>query len=100
MLRIKKISEAIGKQVYTSEGDYFGQIEDANLVENKVEGWKIRIGSGFMSTLGGARGVIVPHQYVKAIGDVFVISSNAFKSSMVPKEESLDVSSPGSDDLI
>ena len=77
MLKVKRVSEVIGKKVYTSEGDFFGQIEEVNLVDNKIEGWKIRIGSGFTSSLGGARGVIVPHQFVKAIGDVFVINKNS-----------------------
>jgi sporulation protein YlmC with PRC-barrel domain len=80
MLKIKKISEVIGKHVYTADGDYFGQVEEANLADNRIDGWKIRIGSGFMSSLGGARGVIIPHQFVKSIGDVFVINSAAFKS--------------------
>lgn len=74
MLRIKKITEVLGKHVYTSEGDYFGQVEEVNLVDNKVDGWKIRISSGIMSSIGGARGVIIPHQFVKAIGDVFIIN--------------------------
>lgn len=83
MLRIKKISEVIGKHVYTSEGDYFGQIEEVNLVDNKIEGWRIRVGSGLAGTLGGARGVIIPHQFVKAIGDVFIIN----KASLPSREE-------------
>jgi sporulation protein YlmC with PRC-barrel domain len=74
MLRIKKISEVLGKHVYTSEGDYFGQIEEVNLVDNKIDGWKIRLSSGIISSIGGARGVIIPHQFVKAIGDVFIIT--------------------------
>ena len=57
MLRIKKLSDVVGKSVYTSEGDFFGQVEEVNLIDNKIEGWKIKIGSGFMSMLGGARGV-------------------------------------------
>ena len=85
MLRIKKISEMIGKHVYTSDADYFGQIEEVNLAENKIESWRVRAGAGFMSNLGGARGVIIPHQFVKAIGDVFIVSSSAFK--MGSKEE-------------
>ena len=40
MLRIKKISAAVGKHVYTSDGDYFGQIEDVNLLDNKIDGWR------------------------------------------------------------
>ena len=74
MLKIKKISEVLGKHVYTSEGDYFGQVEEVNLVDNKIDGWKIRISSGIMGSIGGARGVIIPHQFVKAIGDVFIVN--------------------------
>lgn len=83
MLKIKKVSEAVGKHVYTSEGDYFGQIEEVNLVDNKIEGWKIRLGSGFMGLLGGARGVIIPQQFVKAIGDVFIVN----KASLPVRDE-------------
>ncbi len=74
MLRIKNITEILGKHVYTSEGDYFGQIDEVNLVDNKIDGWKIKIGNSFMSMFGGARGVVVPHQFVKAIGDIFLIN--------------------------
>lgn len=83
MLRIKRMTEAVGKHVYTSDGDYFGQVEDANLVDNKIDGWKIKISGGFMSLLGGARGVIIPQQFVKAIGDIFIIN----KASLPNKEE-------------
>lgn len=48
-----------------------------NLAENKIDGWRIRVGGGMSSFLGGARGVIVPHQFVKAIGDVFIINKSA-----------------------
>ncbi len=74
MLRIKKVSEIIGKHVYTSDGDYFGQIEEANLVDNKIEGWRVKIGSGFMNVFGGARGVVIPHQFVKAVGDILIVN--------------------------
>ena len=87
MLRIKRISEVLGKQVYTSEGDHFGEIEEVNLVDNKIEGWKIKVGSGFMSMLGGARGVIIPHQFVKAIGDIVIISKSAIPSYEEKEEE-------------
>jgi len=83
MLRIKNISDVIGKKVYTVEGDFFGVVEEVNLYDNKIDGWKIRISSGFISSLGGARGVIIPHQFVKAIGDVFVIT----KASLPLKDD-------------
>ena len=74
MLKIKKITEVIGKKVYADNGDFFGEVEEANLIENKVESWRIRISSLMGNFLGGARGVIIPHQFVKAVGDVIVIS--------------------------
>ena len=80
MLKIKKVSEVMNKHVYTAEGEYFGQVEDVNLMDNKIDGWKIRVNGSFVSSLGGARGVIIPHQFVKAIGDVFVITGSSIPS--------------------
>lgn len=77
MLRIHKAQEVVGKHAYTSEGDYFGQIEEVNLVDNKIDGWKVRVSGGFANVLGGARGVIIPHQFVKAIGDVLIINKGS-----------------------
>ncbi len=74
MLRVKKITGVIGKKVFTDTGDFFGEVEECNLVENKVESWRIRIASSIGNFLGGARGVIIPHQFVRAIGDVVIIS--------------------------
>lgn len=95
MLRVKKLSEVLGKSVYTSEGDYFGQIEEVNLVDNKVDGWRIKVGSGFMSVLGGARGVVIPQQFVRAIGDVFIVN----KASLPMKDEPMEMPSPADVDL-
>jgi sporulation protein YlmC with PRC-barrel domain len=79
MLKIKKLSEVIGRKVFTDAGDLFGIVEEFNLLDNKIDGWRIVVsrGSGMSGVLGGARGIIVPHQFVKAIGDVVVISKNA-----------------------
>jgi len=77
MLRIKKISEVVGKNVFTSEGDFFGQVDDVNLADNKIDGWKIKVGSSFLTMFGGARGVIIPHQFVRAIGDIVIVNKNS-----------------------
>ena len=86
MLKIKKISDIIGRRVFTDDGDIFGEIEEANLQENKVDGWRIKVGGEISTMLGGARGVIIPHQFVKAVGDVFIISKTA-----VPIKEEIEV---------
>jgi sporulation protein YlmC with PRC-barrel domain len=87
-MRIRKISEVIGFKVFTDGGDFFGQVEEANLFENKIESWRIRIGGNVGAIMGGARGVIVPHQFVRAINDVFIISKGALPTSEMNFEES------------
>jgi len=86
-MRIKKITEVIGSKVYTDSGDFFGEVEEANLQENKVDGWRIRVGGSITSIIGGARGVIIPHQFVKAISDVFIINRSALPSADSEIEE-------------
>lgn len=80
-MRVRKITEILGLKVYTDAGDFFGEVEEANLFENKIDGWRIRVGGGVASLIGGARGVIIPHQFVKAISDVMVISASALPSA-------------------
>lgn len=87
MLKIKKISDMLGKRVYTDAGDFFGEIEEVNLAENKIDGWRIRVSGSLGGFLGGARGVIIPHQFVKAIGDVVVINKSALPSRDEPEAE-------------
>lgn len=72
--------EVIGTKVYTDSGDFFGEIEEANLHENKIDGWRIKVGSGITSLIGGARGVIIPHQFIKAISDIVIINRAALPS--------------------
>ncbi|MEM0465419.1 MAG: PRC-barrel domain-containing protein [Candidatus Pacearchaeota archaeon] len=86
MLKIKKITDVIGKKVYTDTGDYFGEIEESNLLENKVESWRIKVASSMSNFLGGARGVIIPHQFVRAVGDIVIISR-----ANLPLDEESDV---------
>ena len=86
MLKLKKITEVIGKRVYTDTGDFFGEVEESNLIENKVDGWRIRISNSMGNFLGGARGVIIPHQFVKAVGDILIVSR-----ASLPLEEGEEV---------
>jgi len=98
MLRIKRMSEVVGRRVYTDSGDLFGMIEEVNLMDNKVDGWRIVVAreSGMIQILGGARGIIVPHQFIKAIGDIVIINKNA-----VPVQtEEEDMGSLDTEDLV
>lgn len=85
MLKIRRLKGTIGAKVFTDAGDYFGEIEEVNLMNNKVDGWRVRVArdSNLAPFLGGAKGLIIPHQFVKAMGDVVVVS----KAAVPSKEE-------------
>ncbi len=91
MLKLKKISEAYDMQVFTDSGEYFGDVEEAIVTMNKIFGWRVRATktSFLAKVLGSAKGVIVPHQLVKSIGDVMIISRAAVPA--YDKEESAAV---------
>jgi len=79
MLKMKKLTETYEMRVYTDNGDYFGDVEESILLQTKIFGWRVRATkASFLSkVLGSAKGVIVPHQLVKSIGDVMIISKAA-----------------------
>ena len=89
MLKLKRMTETYDMRVFTDSGDYFGDIEDGILTENKTFGWKIKATkSSFLAkVLGSAKGVIVPHQLVKSVGDVFIISRTAVPNYSGDEEE-------------
>ena len=82
MLKMKKISESYDMRVFTDDGAYFGDVEEGILTHSKIFGWRIRATkNSFLSkVLGSAKGVIVPHQLVKSIGDIMIISKSAIPS--------------------
>ena len=74
-------------KVFTDTGDYFGDVEESILTQTKIFGWKVKAtkNSFLTKVLGSAKGVIVPHQLVKAVGDILIISKTAVPS--YPNEE-------------
>ncbi len=89
MLKMKKVSETYDLRVFTNSGDYFGDIEDSIVANNRISGWKIKATkNSFLSrVLGSAKGVIVPHQLVKAIGDILIISKDAVPNAAQEESE-------------
>lgn len=90
MLNMKNITDVFNMQVFTDNGEYFGDIEEALLASNKVSAWRIRATkSSFLAKLiGNAKGVIIPHHLVKAVGDIMIISKSAVPS--YDEEDELD----------
>ncbi|MBW2970991.1 PRC-barrel domain-containing protein [Candidatus Woesearchaeota archaeon] len=86
---MKKISETYDMKVFTDSGDYFGDVEESILTKNKVFGWRVKAtrNSYLNKILGSAKGVIVPHQLVKSVGDVMIISKAAIPNYGPEEEE-------------
>jgi len=82
VLQMRSIAEVRELQVYTDSGDLFGEVEDAIVKKNKVEGWKVRAtrDSFLTKAMPNAKGVIIPHQLVKSIGHIMIISRAAAPS--------------------
>jgi len=82
MLKTKRVTEVYDLRVFTDDGNYFGDVEESIVSSNKLFGWRIKStkGSYLSKVLGGAKGVIVPHQLVKSIGDVVIVSKAAVPS--------------------
>lgn len=89
MLRMKKLTETYDMRVFTDTGDYFGDVEEAILTSNKVHGWRVKStkNSFLQKVLGNAKGVIVPQQLVKAVGDIMIINRSAVPSYSPDQEE-------------
>jgi sporulation protein YlmC with PRC-barrel domain len=84
MIRFKRISETQDMKVFVENGDYFGEVEEAMVTMRKVAAWKIRATKSSIlekifrtGASGGGKGVIVPHNLIKAIGDIMIISKSA-----------------------
>jgi sporulation protein YlmC with PRC-barrel domain len=89
MLKMKRLTETYEMKVFTDTGDYFGDVEESILLQTKVFGWRVRATkNSFLSkVLGSAKGVIVPHQLVKSIGDVMIINKAAVPNYNSEDEE-------------
>jgi len=89
MLRLKRVTELVGLKVYTDAGEFVGEIEEINIIGNKVESCKIKVAksSNLAMQLGGAKGIVVPYKIVKSIGDVVIISKSI---APVTEEETIE----------
>jgi sporulation protein YlmC with PRC-barrel domain len=89
MLKMKRVSETYEMKVFTDTGEYFGDVEEAILTTTKIAGWRVKAtkNSFLNSVLGSAKGVIVPHQLVKSVGDIMIISKAAVPSYNPEEEE-------------
>lgn len=84
-LQLKNMVDVYGMKVFTDDGLYFGDVEEVILADNRIERWRIKStrGSFLDKMVGSARGVLVPHQLIRAVGEIVIMSKAAIPTPEV-----------------
>ncbi|MCL4399238.1 hypothetical protein M1293_01875 [Candidatus Parvarchaeota archaeon] len=88
-LKLKNITDTFGLKVFTDAGSYFGDVDEAIIQDNRVIGWRIKAASSsnLSKIIKGAKGAIIQHNLVRAIDDIFIISSIVSSQSELEEPE-------------
>ena len=88
VLELKNVTKLYGMKVFTDSGEYFGDVEEVFVMENKLERWRIRStrGSLLNKLAGNAKGVLVPQKLIRAVGDIVIMSKAAIPTQNTPEE--------------
>jgi len=74
----QEITTLVGREVYTNNGVYIGQVEDLRLDLDSEEVTGLALHKLNTDLFGpeetSARGVIVPYRWVQAVGDVILVN--------------------------
>jgi sporulation protein YlmC with PRC-barrel domain len=74
----QEITTLVGREVYTNNGVYIGQVEDLRLDLDSEEVTGLALHKLNNDLFGpeerSARGVIVPYRWVQAVGDVILVN--------------------------
>ncbi|QPV62985.1 PRC-barrel domain-containing protein [Halosimplex litoreum] len=74
----QEITTLVGREVYTKNGVFVGEVEDLRLDLNveQVTGLALHQINAelFGPDVSGSRGVIVPYRWVQAVGDIVIVN--------------------------
>ncbi|MFB6179523.1 MAG: PRC-barrel domain-containing protein [Halorientalis sp.] len=86
----QEITALVGREVYSNNGVFVGEVEDVrlDLDDVKVTGLALHQVNQdlFGERVRGTRGVIVPYDWVQAVGDV-VLVSDIIERIRTPEDE-------------
>jgi sporulation protein YlmC with PRC-barrel domain len=86
----QEITTLVGREVYSNNGVFVGEVEDLRLDMQTETVTGLALGELnmdlFRGHVEGARGVVVPYRWVRAVGDV-VLVSNVVERMQEPEEE-------------
>jgi len=74
----QEITTLVGREVYSNNGVFVGEIEDVRLDVNGNTVTGLAVGELnrelFSDVVGGRNGVMIPYRWVRAVGDVVLIN--------------------------
>jgi sporulation protein YlmC with PRC-barrel domain len=71
-IKYKRISKLIGKEVYSSLGEYIGKIREIILINNKIDSLKIKLDKKQKINISG---IVINYKHVQDIGDIIIIKN-------------------------
>ncbi|TQQ81066.1 photosystem reaction center subunit H [Halonotius terrestris] len=75
----QEITSLVGREVYSNNGVFVGEIEDVQLNLDAQQVTNLAVGELndelFSSTVSPGEGVLIPYRWVRAVGDVVLINS-------------------------
>jgi len=86
----QEITSLVGREVYSNNGVYVGDIEDVRLdIEAETTGLALaNLNTDiFGNSMQGTRGIIIPYRWVRAVGDVVLINDIVERYRGVEEEE-------------
>lgn len=91
-IKLRKISETYKAKIYTEDGYFLGEVEDAIIIGNKIDEWKIKVyNQEFRSR--GINGLFIKHILIKAMGQIWLVSKAVYsvinKTPEEPEETSI-----------
>lgn len=89
-IKLRKVSEAYKAKVYTEDGYFLGEVEDAVIVGNKIDEWKIKVFNQEFRARG-ISGLYIKHILVKAMGQIWIVSKAVYSViNKQPEEEEVN----------
>lgn len=87
----QEITSLVGREVYSNNGVFVGEIEDVRLDMNSEMVTGLALGELndelFGNHVDGARGVMIPYRWVRAVGDVVLINDIVERIREVEEED-------------
>ena len=75
----QEITTLVGREVYSNNGVFVGEIEDVQLNLDTESVTSLAVGELntelFADTVGSGKGVLIPYRWVRSVGDIVLVNN-------------------------